>query len=233
MQAEEEDVLWAEADIHAVEVDQRAHEQPRADDQQHRERDLEDYDGFAGEPLAPFGGRRRAIFEAGVHVGAGRPQGWRKAERDSGQQRHCGGEGEDLPIEAAMELWRLPGTRQQPRQQVAPEIAEDESGRSPQQRQQQALGEDLPQNASAARAERHAHAHFPLPRRRARQQQVGDVRASQQQDQPGHREQNVNLGTEVPRGAIEAPTARDQVEVRQQAVLGHRQRGAHGLIEVH
>ena len=51
------------------------------------------------------------------------------------------------------------------------------------QRDQHALGEQLPHDAAAAGAERRADGDFPLTHRRAREQQVGDVGAGNQQHQ--------------------------------------------------
>ena len=49
------------------------------------------------------------------------------------------------------------------------------------EREQQALDQQLPDDAPARRAHRVAHRHLARPRRRARQQQVGDVGAGDEQ----------------------------------------------------
>ena len=58
------------------------------------------------------------------------------------------------------------------------------------EREDQALGQQLPHQPPAARAERRADGHLALARRRPRQQQVRDVRARDQQQQPDRAEQH-------------------------------------------
>ena len=56
-------------------------------------------------------------------------------------------------------------------------------------RQQQPLGQELADQPAARRAQRQPHRHLALPRGRAGQQQVGHVRAGDQQHQPDDRHQ--------------------------------------------
>ena len=72
-------------------------------------------------------------------------------------------------------------------QAAAPEGQQQTRGRAA-YRKQQALGHQLPDDPRPAGADGHAHGELPLPRGGARQQQIGDVGASDQQNQPhdGH-----------------------------------------------
>ena len=57
-------------------------------------------------------------------------------------------------------------------------------------REAQAFGQQLPDQAAAARAERQAHRHLAVPRRGARQQQVAEIRARDEQHEPCGAEQH-------------------------------------------
>ena len=62
-------------------------------------------------------------------------------------------------------------------------IPDDDAERAADRREQQALGQQLPDQPPARRAERQPDRHLFLPGRRARQQQVRDVGADDQQHQ--------------------------------------------------
>ena len=67
---------------------------------------------------------------------------------------------------------------------------ERESGHAAGSREQQALGEQLPEHAPAARADGEADGDLLLPRRGARRQQAGEVGAGDQQHQSDHAHQD-------------------------------------------
>ena len=90
----------------------------------------------------------------------------RQIERDGNQQRHAHG---------AKSLQEAPGQS-------------DAAGHT-QQRQHQALDEQLPQQTSPARPDRETQTDLPPPRRRPRQQEPRDVRAGDQQHQSDQHEQ--------------------------------------------
>ena len=81
------------------------------------------------------------------------------------------------------------------------QAAQKQPGASAEQRQHDALGQELPDDADAAGAEGGADGHLALPCRRAGQQQVGDVRAGYQQHEadggPQH-EQRRTYGPVLP-----------------------------------
>ena len=62
-----------------------------------------------------------------------------------------------------------------------PHVANDDPERRTERREEQALGDELPRQPSAPGAEREPHRHLALAHGRAREQQVGDVRAGDQQ----------------------------------------------------
>ena len=81
--------------------------------------------------------------------------------------------------------------------------AEDRAGAG----QQQALGEQLPRDAQARRAERQAQAELLAARGGARQQQVREVRARDQQHQPDDDHDRQQRPTVARRGDPESPFA--------------------------
>ena len=66
----------------------------------------------------------------------------------------------------------------------------------------EALGQQLPDDARAPGAEDGAQGELALPRHRARQQQVRDVGARDEQDEPHGAEQHVERGLHVPRQRV-------------------------------
>ena len=85
-------------------------------------------------------------------------------------------------------------------------------------RQHDALDEELPHDSSAARAERRAHGHLARPVRGARQQQVGHVRARNQQDESDRAEQRQEHQADG--SAVEALVERHQPRFDVLVVLG-------------
>ena len=71
-----------------------------------------------------------------------------------------------------------------------PTRASEQAQRPAGERQQHALGHELAEEPAAARAERGPHRELPMPRFRARQQQVGEVRARNQQHESDGRLQH-------------------------------------------
>ena len=97
-----------------------------------------------------------------------------------------------------------------PQREGQPEAA-DAAG----DRQAQALGQELAHQAAASGAERQAHRHLAHARRGARQQQVAEVRAGDEQDEPGAAEQHpqrVGEVTQRVRAARRRPRAQALVE---------------------
>ena len=68
--------------------------------------------------------------------------------------------------------------------------ANDEADDAAGDRQQRALGQQLPHQPPASRAERGAHRQLAIAPQHARERQVGDVRARDQQHEPGRAEQD-------------------------------------------
>ena len=100
-------------------------------------------------------------------------------EDDAGQ--HGDGDGEDQHAIIDRDLARArDAVRADGDDQVYAPARQQQAQRAAGGRQQHALGQQLPDDAPAARAHGRADGHLFLPRSGARQQQVGDVGAGDQ-----------------------------------------------------
>ena len=172
-----------ESGLDALERHGAANEQARADEQHQRDGQLTD-DQARAQPVAhpAHRGAASALLEDRLHIGSRRPDRGGQPEEDGAGQRdeerephhdrvergllearHAVGRGRDERADA-------PGGKRKPR-------------RRGDQREDEALGEELPDHAAAAGAERGANRHLPGPRGPARQKQVGDVAAGDQQNE--------------------------------------------------
>ena len=94
-------------------------------------------------------------------------------------------------------------------------------------REHDRLGQQLPNEPAPARAERRAHGHLARPRRAAGEQQIGDVHAREEEQQPGRRHDDDRIGPRSP--TIESTSGSrdvDAVAVRRGKVGGEA--GHHG-----
>ena len=148
--------------------------QARADQQHERDGDLHDEQRLA-EEAARAHHAAAGLLERRADVHSRPAQRRRDAEDDAREA----GDGEDeRPARASRAASAWPGGAGQ---QLPAPVADENPERAADRRQQQALGEQLPDQRRARRADREPHRDLFLPRRRARQQQVGDVRADDQQ----------------------------------------------------
>ncbi len=162
-----------------------AQEQAGADEQGERERHL-GHDERAAQALAgrPAGGPARAFFH---HLGQVRPRGAQRREEAEEQPREEGQgqrETQDLRIDRGLG---------EPRHAARAERAQtrhagpghEHTAAAANERQQQALDQQLPHEAPARRAERRPDGDLPPPHRRAREQQVRHVGA-RDEEHHGH-----------------------------------------------
>ena len=84
--------------------------------------------------------------------------------------------------------------------------AASRSADAAQQRQQQALREQLADNTAARCPQTQSHRDLPLPGSRPGQEQIGQVRAGDQQDEAGKGEQQPQRATRRLREARRRPT---------------------------
>ena len=123
-----------------------------------------------------------------------------------------GGEEQHAPVQAHVQrARRSPGPTSRSTSRRAPHCANSRPSSVP-QREQRALGQQLPRDPPAGRAQRDAHAQLVPPRIRAGEQQVGDVGARDQEHQRDDRHDDVEriagTGGRAPFGPLAAGAQR-------------------------
>ena len=88
--------------------------------------------------------------------------------------------------------------QREPAQRVRPPHGQQQSQQPAERGEDEALGEKLPHEAAPAAAERGPDRDLAVARRGARQQQVGHVRAADQQDEADRAEQHHQRGPDLP-----------------------------------
>ena len=186
-----ENALRIEARRHVLELPERADEQPGADEQNKGERQFCDHQRAAQTPPARAAARAAPSTFAKTRgwISPRHAPGRREAERHAGEQADERGEREHARVGS-----NVAGAREIFRQQCddsrgAPE-REQQPGRAPEQREHDALGQQLSHDPPSPRAQGRADADFPLPRRGASEQQIGDVHASDEQHAARRAEQD-------------------------------------------
>jgi hypothetical protein len=171
-------------------VDVAADQKPRADDQNDRERHL-GHDQRAEEPLlaaparaaAPSGGQQPPQLAA-AQANRRRKSGQERGEEDRGER-----EQEDIPLDRHGPQPRQV-SRPDPEQQPDRRDSEYDSQRAASGREEEALGQQLPDDSAAPRAQGFAKPDLVGPRVRPRKQQVRHVQTRDEQEEGrGPREQ--------------------------------------------
>jgi hypothetical protein len=170
-----------EARVHARELDEAANEEAGAGQQHDRQRHLRDDERSAQTLRAASGGAAVAALAQRIRDPAAcRLQRRQNAEGEAGQERRGQREERDRAVEAhvleARNVCRLRGDQGS----SSPE-RDRESGRAAGEAEDERFGEELTEQPSAAGAERDPHREFGAARRRAREQQVGHVRAGDEE----------------------------------------------------
>ena len=186
--------LGIESRIDGTQRDVGANQQRGADQQDQRERDFGDHEHGARLVLFESGtGSSGALLHDGAEVDASGTQGREQSEHEPGQQRHEGREGEHAAVDAHRrtvdaDAGNVAGIERQ--QGANADDAERQAEQTAQQRQHQALGHQLARDAAARGADRCANRDFALADGRAHEQQVGHVRARNQQHETHRAHQN-------------------------------------------
>ena len=167
------------ARLDALQGDEAPNHQPGSHEQHECERDFENHDA-AAQPVA----RRQVARPARPlqqvhHVRPRRAERRHEPEHHRRHQRSNGREHEDCRVDRnPFHSGKVLGT--DGNQQIDPESGEEDAGHRRQTREQQALDEQLLNQARTAAAERGTHGKLAFARRRAHEQQVGHVRAGNQ-----------------------------------------------------
>ena len=188
--SEREHVLGAEAGIDALKLDEAAHHEPGAGDEEERNRDLGDDQGAAQAPVSGARGTASDVERLGQFPPADLQAG-NQAEAEPASQRDERREGEHGAVDPDLVHARQrKARRKQPQDRAHSPVREHKSQRPAEGGELQALDQELVQEPRAAGAERHPDRHLAGSHRRAHQEQVGDVRASDQEDAAHGAKQN-------------------------------------------
>ena len=177
-----------------------APEQRRADEQHDGEADFGDHERAArAAPRAALLAAAPGFFQRALHVAARHQDGRHDAER----QRRETGDRDRKPEHARIDARRADvfqpghGHRRSGDQRLDEHDREHDAERRPDHGQDDALGEELHHEPATARPDRRADGHLALARRRPRQQQARDIRARDEQQEPGGAEQREQRRPEV------------------------------------
>ncbi len=183
------------------EADEAADQQPSADQQDQRKRQFGNHQQ-AAQPVprqiqtAIALSAAAAGFERGVQIHFHGAPGRREAEQHAGGQRNAERKRQHRAVDAdilqARDIAGIHGAHDHKAGR-----GNDQSGGAAEDRQQNALGQQLPHQPLPARTQRGADGDFLFASRRARQQQVGHVGAGDQQDQRDRAEQHQQRAAHV------------------------------------
>src|SRR3989304_2252186 len=101
--AEQQDSLRLEAEVHGHEIRQRADEQACADEEQDRQAHLKNDKRLSARPSWQPERRPASVLQGRIDLDARRLPRWREAEEDSGGERDPDGNTEDAAIEFCLE----------------------------------------------------------------------------------------------------------------------------------
>ena len=187
-------VLDLEPRVDGMRVEETLQTQARANEQNQANRDLGCHEGASQARSAI--GAIASVFQARNHVEPGAAQGRRQAEDESGEQRNQQCESQDSPIQRKIqrdegkqgrfqveEKRRCPGHKQQ-------------TGPAGQARKHDAFCQDLPDEAAAAGADSGTNSHFARAPGRSSQDEIGRVRAGDEQDQTNNSHEEDRKGND-------------------------------------
>src|SRR5215510_7099850 len=183
-QAREQDVLRTEAQVHLLQLDETAHQQPSARQQHQRQRHFEHHQRVP-QPSPPetAAGAFAGVFQRLDQVFSDRLQRRRQAEKHGGADRRPQTEKQDGEVQSNLGFARDEAIRNQRHQPLDAGVREEAAHNRSAEREQQTLGQQLADQSHPAGAQRRANRHLFLTRRRARQQHVGHITARDQQQQ--------------------------------------------------
>ena len=190
IQREHQHVVAVEADVHAPELLERAHEEPGARDQDHRKRNLGD-DQYTVERMRRAAALVAAFLQRGTWIHARAAHRRCQAEEDPREQRHGSGKAEDAPIRMHIERGERIAGRDQSRQaQTAPPRHRQCQGATDRGKQH-AFCEKLAYHSPSSCSQRQPYGDFAAPVGSARQQKVGQVGTRHQQHDARHPHQQL------------------------------------------
>ena len=213
--------LRLEADVARRQGRERAAEQAGSDHEHQRQRDLPD-DERAGDRAAPGRAAVAGVRDRLGGVEPPRPPRRDQAEADGGQHRQRHHEPHEPPVDRQRERDRIVGGADLGDEEARAPDRQQQAGHGARYGEEQALGQELPDQPAVRRAEGQARRQLVAPRRGARQQQVGDVGAGDEQDERDDPDQDEQRLAIVPAQLGQAGRRRLQPERRGEIALGQR-----------
>ncbi len=188
LQQERQDAVRLHAGVHRQQIQEVLGQQTATHQQGHRERHF-DHNQAGQEPTAgPFSIRAaHPTLERRVEVHLRGSERGREPEQQSCQHGHGQREEQHRRIEAQRGV--EPAVRHDSLGGPNEPMGDQETQRASQHGQQDALGQDLPEDSPAAGPESGANGHLPRPSGRAGEQHASDVRRDQQQQAPCDRKE--------------------------------------------
>ena len=176
-----QDVARVEPEIDPDQRDEAAHEQPGPQQQDQRDRDLGGDQRVSQRP-PPTGDAFAVALEALHQIPACAVERGRNPEQQRRQDGDSETEGERLAIQSELDFSRQRTLRKEPDERLDASIREEAARGGSKQSEEQALDQQLPDDAPPAGAERRSDRHFALAGRGSRQEHVGDVAAGNQHE---------------------------------------------------
>ena len=175
-----------EAERRACQRCERAHEETRPDDHGERERHLCDDEHVTERHAAIAGDRPRLLLQRVARSNRRDAERGSQAEQERGG--HCHGDHErgKMPVGRQVQDRRLPLRRQLSDEERAAPVRHEHAGDRTDASEKERLCEQLAGDTRAGCAQREPYAQIVTPRRCAREQEVGDVRAGDQQHRAHH-----------------------------------------------
>jgi hypothetical protein len=179
-QASRDHTAGVEPERHLLQPHQALHQQGREHDQHRGQTGLRD-----DEPVPPPLARRAedapsALRQRRQQIGPRSTGGGRHAEEHATRNRDEQSEAENGPVETDfVDAWNR--RRDERAQRLDREHRDRQSADAADDRQREALGEQLSRQTGGTRAERRAERELPQSARGTREQQVGDVRTGDQE----------------------------------------------------
>src|SRR6185369_17085725 len=176
----------------SLQAGQAFDEQSCSDEQHHRESDFGDNKYTSQSSASRVGCGASAFFQRLVQVGLGALQRRGDAEDEPGQHRNPKRKAENSLADCDSRHSRQV-FRRKSHQEIDGPSREQQAERAAHKRKQQALDEQLPKKPRAARSHRRANREFLFSGGGSREQQVGYVRARDQQHNADRRQQQQQL----------------------------------------
>ena len=207
-------MVRANAWVHALEEREAPECETRSREQNHRQRELGDYEDAACE-LRP-GRSSVAVPERASGRRASELPGRNEAEEQPGEQRCDERKQEDPPVERDLLRARQVGRDLRREHELEERLAGHESGDAAEQRDHEAFREQLASDSSRTGAERTANRELALARARAGEQEIAQVRARDQKNKCDRAHQDPKP---LARGADDRVAQRSDVDASSLVVL--------------